>query len=285
MVLFLGIDGGGTRCSAALADERGQILAQADGGPANITSDPETALQNILNVANTAMAKAFDTADRNNKAPDVYVAMGLAGASIPDSVARLRAGLPFENLQIVTDGITALKGALNDEDGIVAAIGTGSVFARQRNRIVHEIGGRGLVFGDEGSGAWLGRALLAECLRAIDGLSVLTPLLRSTIAECGGLERIITFGTSASAADFAKYATRIIQSTDPAAQSLMRRAEADINAAIEVLQTDPALPVVFLGGIGQVIAPRFADKWAIHLPRGSALDGAIWLARKMKSAE
>ena len=65
----------------------------------------------------------------------------------------------------------------------------------------------------------------------------------------------------------------------------MRRAEADINAAIEVLQTDPALPVVFLGGIGQVIAPRFADKWAIHPPRGSALDGAIWLARKMKSAE
>ncbi len=285
MAVFLGIDGGGTRCSAALADENGRILARADGGAANITSNPETARRNIMNVATTVMTDAFGTADGYHKTPGLYVAMGLAGASIPDSVANLCAHLPFQNLRVVTDGITAVKGALHDEDGIVAAIGTGSVFAQQKSGNIREIGGRGLVFGDEGSGGWLGRALLADCLRAIDGLCDLTPLLQSTITECGGLERIITFGTSASAADFARFASRVITSTDPAARSLMYRAKTDINAAIDVLQTDPPLPVVFLGGIGQIIAPQFADKWAIQSPRGSALDGALWLARHMQAVE
>jgi glucosamine kinase len=284
MTLFLGIDGGGTRCSAALANESGQILARADGGPANITSDPETALQNIVAVANSATIKALGVADANREMPGLCIAMGLAGASIPGSVARLRARLPFQNVQIVTDGVTAVKGALNDADGIIAAIGTGSVFASQISGTIREIGGRGLVFGDEGSGAWLGRALLAECLRAVDGLTDQTPLLDSILTEFGGQERIIAFGTMATPADFAKFAARITSSSDPAAQSLMHRADSDIAAAIEALQITPPLPVVFLGGLGEIIAPRFADRWATHPPRGSALDGALWLARQMKAA-
>ena len=55
MQLYLGIDGGGTGCRAALTDADGQILARAEAGPANIASDPDTALQNILEVTHEAV--------------------------------------------------------------------------------------------------------------------------------------------------------------------------------------------------------------------------------------
>ncbi|MDE3240946.1 MAG: ATPase, partial [Paracoccaceae bacterium] len=48
MQLFLGIDGGGTGCRAAVADARGRILGRGKAGPANIVTDPDGARANIL---------------------------------------------------------------------------------------------------------------------------------------------------------------------------------------------------------------------------------------------
>ena len=282
MRLYLGIDGGGTGCRAALADADGQILARAEAGPANIASDPETALQNILAVTHDAVKQVVGSGAAT-ELPRLRVAMGLAGANVAASVARLRAGLPFTALRVETDAMTALKGALHDGDGIVAAVGTGSVFARQLGGVVHRIGGRGWVLGDEGSGAWLGRALLAASLRAGDGLVELTPLLRSVRDELGGDEGIIAFGFTARAADFASFARRIVTSDDPAALALMMQAEADIGAYIALLQPKSAVAVVFLGGIGSAIAPRFAHRWDVLPALGNGVDGALWLARQVKA--
>ena len=283
MQLFLGIDGGGTGCRAALADADSQILARAEAGPANIASDPDAAMQNILAVTHDALKQAVGSGAATAELPRLRVVMGLAGANVAASVARVRAGLPFTSLRVETDAMTALKGALHDGDGIVAAVGTGSVFARQLGGVVHRIGGRGWVLGDEGSGAWLGRALLAASLRAGDGLAELTPLLRSVRDELGGDEGIIAFGFTARAADFASFARRIVTSDDPAALALMMQAEADIGAYIALLQPKPAVAVVFLGGIGSAIAPRFAHRWDVLPALGNGVDGALWLARQAKA--
>lgn len=285
MKLFLGIDGGGTGCRAALADAAGQVLASAEGGPANITSDPDGALQSILAVAKEALSKAVGASAVAAELPRLHVAMGLAGATVPSSVARLRAGLPFRYLRVVTDAVIALKGALRDADGIVAAVGTGSVFARQRGDAIHEIGGRGLILGDEGSGAWLGRGLLSASLRAVDGFVEMTPLLQLVLDELGGAEGIISFAAAARPADFARFAQRIAVSDDPAARSLMDNAEAEIAASIALLQSDPQLPVVFLGNLGQSIALRFAGRWEIRTPLGTGVDGALWLARQPETEQ
>ncbi len=281
MQFFLGIDGGGTGCRAALADADGRVLARADAGPANITSDPEQALQNILSVTKDAVAQAVGAVTAEAEIPRLRVVMGLAGATVPQSVQRLRAGLPFTSLRIVTDAVTALKGALHDTDGIVAVIGTGSVFARQIGGAFHEIGGRGLILGDEGSGAWLGRALLSASLRAVDGFAPLTPLTQSILDELGGADGVISFAAKARPDDFAWFARRIIGSQDTAASDLVDKAAAEIDASIAVLQPDPPIPVVFLGGLGLIMAPRFATRWTVRAALGDALDGALWLARQL----
>ncbi len=165
-------------------------------------------------------------------------------------------------------------------DGIVAAIGTGSVFALQQARSVRQIGGWGLVLGDEASGAWLGRTILSRCLHARDGFVAMTPLLTSLLAEKGGPESLVAFATRATPADFAALAPRVAQSDDPAAQVVMAEADAAVFAALCLLGPGPALPVAFLGGLGEVYRCRLVSQVPQVAPIGSALDGALCLARE-----
>lgn len=277
MALFLGIDGGGTGCRAAVADASGRILGEGQAGPANLTSDPAGTRANILAATRAALGRAVGADAVELELPRLVAGLGLAGAN---TAGGLRLDLPFARMRLETDAVTAVKGALWGGDGIVAAIGTGSVFASQRNGTIRQAGGWGLVLGDEGSGAWLGRALLARALRAVDGFVPLTPLLAEVIADHGDPAGIVAFARDARPADLAALAPRILGSSDPAAVVLLDQALADVGAAIERLQGEAPVPVVFLGGLGPVCARALADRWDIRAPLGTALDGALILARE-----
>lgn len=279
MVLFLGLDGGGTGCRAAVADAAGVVLGRAEAGPANIASDPEMALANILIAAQAALAAAVGQGRVAAELPKLIAGMGLAGANADGAVSRLTARLPFA-ARVETDAIAAVKGALGMQDGVVAALGTGSVFARQKAGRISQIGGWGLVLGDEGSGAWLGRALLAEGLRAVDGLVPMTPLLEAVVAAHGGAAGVVRFAQEARPADFAALAPRLQVGQDPAADRITAVALADVARFIARLQAEPALPVVFLGGLGPVYAARMAGRWPIIPAQGTVLDGALMIARE-----
>jgi glucosamine kinase len=277
MTLFLGIDGGGTGCRAAVADQSGRVLGQGRAGPANIASDVGAARDNILLAAREALTMASGS---DADLPMLAAGLGLAGANAAGASEALRKALPFARLRIETDAIAAVKGALGDRDGIVAAIGTGSVFASQRAGVIRKIGGWGLVLGDEGSGAWLGLSLLSEAIRGLDGFRPMTPFLRETLDEHGGSEGLIAFSLSARPADFAVLAPRVLASEDPAAVNVMNRAVAAVSEAIAVLQGNRPLPVTFIGGLGPAYAKRLAGRWEIAPAQGSALDGALMLARE-----
>jgi glucosamine kinase len=277
MTLFLGIDGGGTGCRAAVADGSGRILGEGRAGPANIASDVLGARDNILVATRAALITATGS---DASLPKLTAGLGLAGANAAGAAGVLRAALPFARMRIETDAIAAVKGALGERDGIVAAVGTGSVFASQVAGRIRQIGGWGLVLGDEGSGARLGRSLLAAALGAKDGFRPMTPLLRDILDEHGGMQGIIAFSLAARPADLAALAPRVLASDDPAARVLMDGAEADVAASIAVLQPDPPLPVTCIGGLGPAYAVRLARRWAIAPAVGSALDGALMLARE-----
>lgn len=273
MQLFLGIDGGGTGCRAAVADESGRVLGRGEAGPANIASDPDGAAQNIVKAAADALLLAGGG--------KIFAAgLGLAGANAAGAADRLRDVLPFDRVAVVTDGITAVKGALGAADGVVAALGTGSVFAVQRGGVIRQIGGRGLVLGDEASGAWIGRAILRAALRAVDGMQPMTPLLAALIEEGGGADAVVAFSLRARPVEFAVFAPRVVGSGDAAAVAVMAEALADAAEAVALLQGDEGLPVVFLGGLGTVFADRLAGRFAIRPALGTALDGALTLARE-----
>jgi glucosamine kinase len=267
----LAVDGGGSGCRAVLADRAGRILGRGAAGPANIATDLVTARENILAAATQASAGQAGMAE-------ISATLGLAGANVPGLATDLAASLPFAGVRVVSDAVISVVGALGRGDGVVAALGTGSVFARQRDGVVQTIGGWGLRLGDEGSGAWLGRALLSRTLRAVDGFVPLTPLLQQILDDHGGTEGIINFAATAQPADFARLVPRLMTSDDPAALATLDQADTDIVAAIDLALSGAALPVVFIGGLGPAFASRLAGRWPLHDPKGSALDGALIMA-------
>lgn len=275
MAFFLGIDGGGTGCRAVLGDANGRVIGQGVGGPANINTDTEGAAQNIL--AATSIALSESDAEPHQ----LIATLGLAGGAMRTAASRLEELLPFARVQIVNDAITAARGALGPDDGILVAIGTGSVFAIQRDGKIRQAGGRGFLMGDEGSGAVLGRSLLAEAMRAADGFAPQSPLLAQILDEFGGVEGIIAFGNRARPAEFAVLAPRIVTSDDPAALAIMQGAIHQIHYNINVLQHGRNLPVCFVGGLGPAYAAHLDGLWPIRPARGSALDGALLMARQM----
>nr|WP_010393271.1 BadF/BadG/BcrA/BcrD ATPase family protein [Paracoccus sp. TRP] len=275
MSYFLGIDGGGTGCRAAIADGSGRIIGEGASGPANISTDVKTACANILAAARAALEQAG-----RGHVDELTAVLGLAGANVTAAALSLQSMLPFRRTRIVTDAVTAATGALGADDGIVAAMGTGSVFAVQIGGEMRQYGGRGFLLGDEGSGAVLGRALLSEALRAEDGFVPMSPLLQAVLDELGGIEGVISFGLRARPAEFAIFAPRIVAGGDPAAERLFDSAVAEIRAMIDTLQAGRDLPVVFLGGLGAHYAHRLQGLWPIRAPKGSGLDGALHLARQ-----
>lgn len=277
-MLFLGIDGGGTGCRAAVADAEGRILGRGSGGPANINTDLDGAAASIIAATEEALAGL------GAPATALVAVLGLAGGTISTATSGLAARLPFRRLHIVNDAITAARGALGNEDGILAAMGTGSVFAVQRGGALRQLGGRGFLLGDEGSGAVLGRSLLAEAMRAADGFRPMTPLLAALLDEFGGIEGIIGFGNRARPAEFARLAPRIVAADDPAARALFDTAVDELRHTIAMLQQGQVVPVIFTGGLGPHYAARLAGDWPQRAAAGSGVDGALAMARELAQA-
>jgi glucosamine kinase len=281
MDLVLGIDGGGTGCRAAVADVSGRILGTASAGPSNIASDPEGAAANILIAARDALRAATGAVSGLDQ---LTAGLGLAGANAAGASARLAAALPFARARIETDAVAAALGALGPDegpggDGIVAAIGTGSVYAMRHEGRLAQYGGWGLVLGDTGSGAWIGRASLTRALAASEGAAPATPLTEALLADFGGAQGIIAWAQDARPADFAALAPRLFAAPDDAAAAgVLATARADIAAQIDRLRAIAPLPVTFIGGLGPTVAGWFGD-----IPNrpalGTALDGALILAR------
>lgn len=280
MQLFLGVDGGGTGCRAAVADAEGHVLGVGVGGAANIMSDPEGARDSILRAARAALLDTGLDADFG----DLRAVLGLAGANIPSVAEWLAARLPFGAVRLETDALIALKGALGEADGITAAIGTGSIFVSQRGGVARRIGGWGFRISDLGSGARMGQALLELALLAHDGLHPRSPLLDEVVVEVGGPEGLVAFARDATPAEYGTYARRIVEAEgDEGAELVLSRAEAAVAAAIDQLRIEGDVPVCFLGGLGSVFAVRLAKRYAglIQPPKGTALEGALAMARGM----
>ena len=80
----------------------------------------------------------------------------------------LRAVLPGCEVTAGSDIEAAAIALLGDMDGVAAIIGTGSNSGLYLGgRIVRNIPAGGFILGDEGSGAWLGKMLLADYIKGL----------------------------------------------------------------------------------------------------------------------
>jgi glucosamine kinase len=281
--LFLGIDGGGTKCRARLRDARGQLLGEGTGGPSNIRLEPELVWNSILTACHEAVRQAgLQQSDFGR----IHVGMGAAGAGQASAVDRLLSRPhPFASFAIDTDAHIAWLGAFGGEDGAILIVGTGSCGYGSVNGKRRYVGGWGFEISDEGSGAAIGREVLRRVIWAYDGRIPSTPLSDVILAEFGNdPERLVDWVGKARPSDYARYAPVVLehaQQRDPLGIELIRGAAAEM-AQIATRLLDLGAPALCIfGGLAEPLRPWLSPplQRAIVPPAADALDGAILLGR------
>lgn len=279
---LLGVDGGGTRCRARLAEFSGEIIGEGVAGPANIRRGLAESIAAVLDAARQCFAAAGLSDDAF---ADTIACLALAGASEPaDLAAARREALPFGRTLITTDAEAACIGAHSGRDGAVVIVGTGTIgWAIQGGRH-YRVGGWGLPISDEGSGAWLGLEAIRHALWAYDRRIGSTGLLSRLLEEFhGDPHAIVRWVARAAPADYGRFAPLVIEAAqrgDPAARELLRAAAGHVEELARRLLAWEAPRLALAGGLAAAIEPYLADDIRRRLTslQGDGLSGALRLA-------
>jgi N-acetylglucosamine kinase-like BadF-type ATPase len=303
MSYFLGVDGGASSTTCAVANDEGLILGIGHGGPSNHILAPggrERARAALGTAVREALAAAglerveFEAAQfgMTGITPDTDPARALADVLADLLRARVR--------KIDNDAAVALAGALACRPGVIVIAGTGSVaLGKDPGGREAKAGGWGYLFGDEGSGFALGSGALRAALHARDGSGPDT-VLATRIPEALGRsvgEAVMAFYEGrldrARIAALAPVVTAAAANGDAVALSLVRQAaEALATLAAAVIGrlswpdgTPPVAPVgglfkagpVILGPLRAALEAR-APGAVLVPPRFAPAVGALLLA-------
>ncbi|MGE5601935.1 MAG: N-acetylglucosamine kinase [Nitrososphaerales archaeon] len=186
MDLVIGIDGGGSKTQAVVADLGGRILGRGKAGASNY--------QGVgLAAAQVAIDRAIESAFADAGLPQEGVraaCLGLAGVGRADDRAVfddwIRKRLPGAAFRVANDAELVLAAGSNAGWGLAVIAGTGSI-ASGRNPAgsVGRAGGWGPLLGDEGSGYAIGRSALRAAVSSHDGRISSTALLPAILAHWG----------------------------------------------------------------------------------------------------
>jgi len=178
VLLWAGVDAGGTKVRVAIADVQHRLVAHHEGPGANALVDgPDAAADRIV-----AALGAFRPC---------YVSVGLAGAWSPvirrRVAVRLRAALGgFRDIMIRNDAVAILEALSPREPAILIAAGTGTVtIGRAASGSIVRVDGWGPLAGDAGSGTWTGRRAIEAALRAHDGRARPSGFARAVLRAAG----------------------------------------------------------------------------------------------------
>lgn len=282
--ILVGVDGGATNCRVAICNENGHRIAEAHGGPSNIANQYDSAQATIVQTILDALQSIGKSRDDFDK---VYAVLGVAGNNLGDFGQRLEDDLPFAKSHVVNDGYITAKGALQNDDGAMAVLGTGSVFVSQVNQNIRSVGGWGFLLGDEGSGGKLGFHLFERTIYAEDGLFEHSPLTQAVIAEFNGkIGYLVEAAKAMRPHEFGEYAPRIIDAArngDANAVQIMNDAVKWIEAQVNAVGFKDGMNFCVLGGLGPIFLPMLDEKFraAYVTPKGNALDGALLMARQL----
>ncbi len=286
--LYIGVDGGGTKTSALIENEKGEIIGEGQAGPGNIKTSALGSFQSVQ----AAIQKACQAAGLHNPHDyHLHVGLGMAGIEVSEAKAAfLQIPHPFHTMVLNSDAYVACLGVHDGQDGAVIILGTGVIGFQIEGDKTSRTGGYGFPHSDEGGGAWIGLELLRATFQAVDGRGEWTPLLEKTFAHFHHDIAKMTSFANASAAkpgSFAEFAPMVMQAlseNDFFATDLIHRAAEEINRIWDALaeKSISPLPCCLLGGVAPFVQPYLSHRLKSRIvPRKmSAPFGAILMLKK-----
>lgn len=279
--IVIGIDGGGSKTHAIVADEQGRMIAETVGPASAVRPGQAEASANVIaDVVRDALASC----EMSHVTPR-GLCVGVAGAGREAERHELWQALVGRDLAtelvIHSDFSIALDDAFGDGPGVLMISGTGSVaFGRGPAGATARCGGWGPVCGDEGSGAWIGRRALSVVTAAADGREPETALTGAilTAAQVNETADLIGWAAGATPAQLATLAPVVLSvadSGDLRANALLSLAVEELTLHVRSLARQlfgderAALQVAFSGGMlsrGSAIRKRLEHRLKSAVP-------------------
>jgi N-acetylmuramic acid 6-phosphate etherase len=300
---FLGIEGGGTRTIAVLADGAGHTLDRLETGPSNMKL-----------LTDGQLIRHFRSLAKALACPDA-LGIGLSGAWVEADFQRIRSAAakvwPSVPCYATNDLETALtaacrSGAERRDAQVLIVSGTGScAYGKTAKGEALKVGGWGHVLGDEGSGYDIGlqalRAVVAEYDQGRAWPELGRRILRALVLN--EPNDLIDWAQSASKAQIANLALEVFaasQCRDKVARLILARAARSLardGAACARRVAKPGTAVQFvLSGSILLKQPRFAAQVGREVRKlrpaavvtsleRESVWGAVELARRAARAE
>jgi len=292
--IVVGIDGGGSKTHAIVADESGNSLGEATGPGSAVKPGEEDAAADII--VQTAR-EALENARVTDLTPRV-LCVGVAGAGRENVKQALWQALVARDVAsdivVHPDFSIALDDTFGDGPGVLLIAGTGSAaFGRSPAGSSGRCGGWGPIIGDEGSGTWIGKRALSIVSAASDGRESQTALTGAvlTAAEVNEVSDLIPWAASATREQIASLAPVVFS----VAEAGDLRANAVISLAVEELMLHiralaqslfgderAAVPVALAGGLmskGSTLRKRLEHRLRAAVPGAQIKSSPIVPAR------
>lgn len=282
--LFIGIDGGGTKCRARLLSAEDKVLGTGLGGSANPFHGEAQAKASIVCAVNMALA---DAGLPSSEITNLIAGVGLAGVNLPSVFdAMNRWDHPFKKMYLTTDLHIACLGAHCRNEGAVIVAGTGSCGYSFVNDKATMLGGHGFTLGDKGSGAWIGLEAVKAVLLAFDNLSpqtYLSDLIGDHLQAKGVL--IVDKMGAAKSSDYAQLARFVLEAAeqkDEVAIKIMHEGADYMSALAEKLWATGPSRMSLIGGLSESLMPWLKPSVAANLsnPMSQPEFGAVYFARQ-----
>jgi N-acetylglucosamine kinase-like BadF-type ATPase len=305
VAVYLGVDGGGTKTAFVLLDDAGNRLAGVEGPSSYHLEHGLAHVEQVLTdgVAAVTSAAGLTTGDLDY-AFFAIPAYGEASAELPVLDALPARALGHDRYRCGNDMVAGWAGSLAYSDGINLIAGTGSMTYGERAGASTRVGGWGELFGDEGSGYWIGLEALFAFARMSDGRMPRSPLYErirtatGVTADLDVIDVVLTkWGRSRGRiATLSPLVVETAEAGDPAAADIVERAVAHLVELVEAtrrnlgFRDDEAVPVSYSGGVfkADTVLARFARAldsrgagYELRRPRFPSDIGAALYAAKL----
>ncbi len=282
--LFIGVDGGGTKCRASVYSADNQVLGTGVGGPANPFHGEAQAKVSIVQSVDMALANAGLP---SSVIGDLIAGVGLAGVNLPSLFEAMNTWHhPFKKMYLTTDLHIACLGAHTRDEGAVMIAGTGSCGYSFVNGKATIVGAHGFPFGDKCSGAWIGLEAVKAVLLASDELGPQTCLndLIGAHLQAKGVMIVDKMGAAKSSdyAQLARFVLEAAEQKDEVAIKIMREGADYMSAVAEKLWATGPSRMSLIGGLSGPLTSWLKPSVAASLsnPISQPEFGAVYFARQ-----